>query len=77
MSRQKLTRFNPTWLKLPEYSNWLIPVDDSNSAGCKQCNSTFSLSNMGKRAVNSYMDYVHLAGRGFNKEKYICILLTN
>ena len=56
MLRQKLTSFNPTWLKLPEYSNWLIPVDDSNSAGCKQCNSTFSLSNMGKRAVNSHME---------------------
>ena len=52
MSMQKLTHFNPKWLKLPEYSNWLIPVDDSNCAGCKQCNSTFSLSNMGKRAVN-------------------------
>ena len=56
MSMQKLTHFNPKWLKLPEYSNWLIPVDDSNSAGCKQCNSTFSLSNMGKRALNSHME---------------------
>ena len=53
---QKLTHFNPKWLKLPEYSNWLIPVDDSNSAGCKQFNSTFSLINMGKRAVNSHME---------------------
>ena len=55
MLRQRLTRFNPKWLKLPEYSNWLIPADDFNSAGCKQCNSTFSLSNMGRRALNSHM----------------------
>ena len=55
MTPVKNTNFNFSWLGIPEYANWLISTNDSGSAGCKYCKSTFTLSNMGKRALDSHM----------------------
>lgn len=52
----KKTVFSNAWLSLPNYSTWLYAVqNDKFSAGCKFCNSTFSLSNMGKQALTSHL----------------------
>lgn len=53
--KNRPTYFNLSWLKLPQYADWLAATN-TNEAKCKLCNHTFSLSNMGKQALNSHMD---------------------
>ena len=60
MSRQKFTFFNPKRLKLPEYSNWLIPVDDSNSAGCKIHFLYIHLAGRGFNKKNYIYIYIYI-----------------
>ena len=48
----KTSRFNIDWLSRGEYKDWLLPEDsDPTKARCKICRKTFSLSNMGEKAV--------------------------
>lgn len=48
-------RFQSDWLIDPDFNFWLAEVkNDSQSAKCKLCNVTFSLSNMGKTAIKSH-----------------------
>lgn len=52
----KKTKFNQKWLHIPEFS-WVAEVpNQSNNAHCQICNTTFSLSNMGKQALTSHMN---------------------
>lgn len=51
----KKASFQVSWLLEPQFSKWLDRVpDDKYSAKCKLCLKTFSLSNMGRRAVTSH-----------------------
>jgi len=52
----KPTKFNQLWLKEDNFKKWLeFNEKDENSAKCKLCQSTFSLSNMGKQALSSHV----------------------
>ena len=51
----KYCKFNPNWaVNHPEFY-WVEACKDSTSAHCNLCNKTFSLSNMGLRALQSHM----------------------
>ena len=55
MSRFK-TYFQASWVNDPEYKDWVQRVpDDENSAQCKLCRKTFTLSTMGTGALKSHM----------------------
>jgi len=55
MASNKKTVFNSVWLMRSNYKEWLVAVDnDLNSACCKLCSKTFTLGNMGEKAVNSH-----------------------
>jgi hypothetical protein len=50
------TKSNQLWLKEENFKKWLeFSEKDENSAKCKLCQSTFSLSNMGKQALSSHV----------------------
>lgn len=52
----KKTSFQINWLQDQQFCKWLEKVpDNTNSAKCKLCLKTFSLSNMGRQAVSSHM----------------------
>ena len=52
-----MTTFQKSWLKEPEFVSWLAEVEaDPHSARCTTCKKTFSLSNMGHRALTSHCD---------------------
>lgn len=52
----KHASFQGDWLTDSLFSSWLERVpNNTNSAKCKLCYKTFSLSNMGRRAVISHM----------------------
>lgn len=63
----KKTVFQDAWLSNPMFSTWLKAVPNKYFGGCRLCNSEFSLSNMGKRAVTSHMKGQKHSG----KAKYI------
>lgn len=51
------TRFQSEWLKDPKFKSWLEAVKDSPfRASCRLCRYSFSLSNMGRRAVSSHAE---------------------
>lgn len=53
---RKSTSFQEDWLKEDDFSLWLQPSKmNKNEARCSFCQKTFSLSNMGRRAVTSHM----------------------
>lgn len=59
--RRCLKRFAPNeiyfqdiWLQQKDFIPWLAKSQSSTSATCKICSQTISLSNMGKRAVESH-----------------------
>jgi hypothetical protein len=58
MCSNRKTTFNQLWLDSkfhPEFSSWLQDVKRSpTDAYCKSCKTTFSLSNMGRQALNSH-----------------------
>ena len=55
MNNVKTSRFNIDWLNRGEYKDWLLPEDsDPTKARCKICRKTFSISNMGEKAVRSH-----------------------
>ena len=57
MNKVKTSRFNIDWLSRGEYKDWLLPEDsDPTKARCKICRKTFSLSNMGEKAVRSHAE---------------------
>ena len=57
MNKVKTSRFNIDWLSRGEYKDWLLPEDsDPTKARCKICMKTFSLSNMGEKAVRSHAE---------------------
>nr|XP_042895723.1 uncharacterized protein LOC122268899 [Parasteatoda tepidariorum] len=48
-------RFQVDWLHNPEFKDWVKEVEsDNHRAKCVVCHSTFSLSNMGHRALRSH-----------------------
>ena len=51
----KRTIFNPEWLKKTEYAKW-IEEDDSckNQFKCKLCKHSYTLGNMGKKALDTH-----------------------
>lgn len=52
----KACSFQLSWLQEPSFASWLVKVpNDVYVARCKLCCKTFSLSNMGRRAVTSHM----------------------
>lgn len=51
----KKTVFNEDWLRK---FTWIRRAPDPHSALCIMCNKTFSLSNMGMRAVTSHLDSI-------------------
>lgn len=55
MTSQKKASFNKSWLLDEAYNSWLKPAKDVNFAYCDVCRKSFSLSNMGKTALNSHM----------------------
>ena len=54
MSKMKTTYFSNVWLIDPKYSLWLTKAGDATKATCKLCKKDFSLSNMGKKSLNSH-----------------------
>lgn len=49
------TSFNHSWLKEPDFQDWLKPVNTNpRAAQCKVCFKHIELSNMGKRALISH-----------------------
>ena len=57
MNKVKTSRFNIDWLSRGEYKDWLLQEDsDPTTARCKICRKTFSLSNMGEKAVRSHAE---------------------
>lgn len=55
MATHKKASFNKSWLLDEDYKGWLKPAKDVNFAYCDLCKKSFSLSNIGKRALNSHM----------------------
>ena len=52
-----ITTFQPEWLTMPEYVEWLARSTKSkNKAFCKLCKKHFDIGNMGKGALNSHTD---------------------
>ena len=50
-------KFNIDWLSRGEYKDWLLSEDsDPTKARCKMSRKTFSLSNMGEKAVRSHAE---------------------
>lgn len=48
-------RFQVDWIDDPEFKDWLEEIpSDIHRAKCSVCKTTFSLSNMGRRAVRSH-----------------------
>ena len=57
MNMVKTSRFHIDWLSRGEYKDWLLPEDsEPTKARCKICRKTFSLSNMGEKAVRSHAE---------------------
>lgn len=55
MGKQR-SQFCKSWIRKGEYNNWLDEAsNDTNAAYCKLCKKSFSLSNMGKAALDSHM----------------------
>lgn len=49
------TKFQINWLDNPEFKDWIQQLpNDIKKAKCSICQSTFSLSNMGTRALRSH-----------------------
>ncbi|XP_048513397.1 uncharacterized protein LOC125501448 isoform X1 [Athalia rosae] len=57
MGPTKNTKFNEEWLQEVDFSAWLKAVSGKpHSAQCTWCHTTFSLSNMGRRALSSHAE---------------------
>ncbi|XP_071563117.1 uncharacterized protein [Temnothorax nylanderi] len=55
--KSKKCTFNKKWTEEATFSSWLKePSNDKFAASCFLCNSTFSLSNMGRAALHSHMN---------------------
>ncbi|KAH6944218.1 hypothetical protein HPB50_002348 [Hyalomma asiaticum] len=71
MSGGKKCSFNADWtnLSVSDYASWIRPVEnDPHEAMCTVCRKTFSLSNMGHRAVSSHASSKkHIAALNFLK----------
>lgn len=51
----KKTRFDENWLLEEDFKIWLGRIEkDDNSARCLKCLKTFSLSNMGRKALTDH-----------------------
>ena len=49
------TKFHRDWIAMDEYKEWLLPdEEDSTKAKCILCQRSFTLSNMGTRALKSH-----------------------
>ena len=55
MINRMSTYFKDCWLEDPILSSWLEKGPDKKSAKCKKCHVSFTLSNMGKRSLESHM----------------------
>ena len=52
-----ITIFQPEWLTMPEYDEWLARSTKSKRhAFCKLCKKHIDIGNMGKGALNSHAD---------------------
>ena len=50
------TYFKEEWLSNPLFEKWLVKDTDKMSAKCRTCQVQLNLSNMGRRALTSYME---------------------
>lgn len=50
------SKFNQDWLKVPQFSGWIMKHESPFKAYCKLCCKAIELSNMGKRALTSHAD---------------------
>ena len=46
--------FQDSWLQNEPYSSWVVKVDDIYSAKCRLCCKTFSIANMGVKALDAH-----------------------
>jgi hypothetical protein len=53
--KRYLCSFNPEWLQLEEFKQWLRKTDDFN-ANCVCCKSSFSIKSDGIYSINRHMN---------------------